>query len=60
MYGTLVSQLAMINLISLDFDNAEGLAWLSIKNLFLIVSTRQHMHMNAAYYRPEDLCTMAS
>ena len=50
MYGTLVSQLVMRNLISLAFDSAEGLAWSSIKNVFLIVSTRQHMHMNAAQH----------
>ena len=60
MYGTHISQLVMRNSISLAFDSAGGLAWLSIKNVFLSVSTRQHMHTNAAYYRPGDLCTMAS
>ena len=59
-YGTLVSQLVMRNLICLAFDSAEGLAWPSTKNVFLIVSTRQHMHMDAADYRPSDACTMAS
>ena len=52
MNGTLISQLVMRNLISLAFDSAEGLARSSKKNVFLIVSTRQHMHMNAAEYRP--------
>ena len=60
MYGTHISQLVMRNSISLAFDSAEGLAWSSIKNVFLSVSTRQHMNMNAAYYRPGDLCTMVS
>ena len=59
-HGMLISQLVIKNLISLAFDSAEGLARSSLKNVFLIVSTRQHMHMNASYYRPWDLCTMAS
>ena len=50
MYGRHIFQLVMRNSISLAFDSAEGPAWSSIKNVFLIVSTRQHMHMNAAYY----------
>ena len=59
-YGALISQLVMRNLISLVVYSAEGLARSSIENVLLIVSTRQHMHMNVAYYRPWDLCTMAS
>ena len=51
---THISQLVMRNSISLAFDSAEGLAWSSIKNELLIVPARQHMCLNAAYYRPGD------
>ena len=39
----------MRNSISRIVDSAEGLAWSLIKNVFWIVSTGQHMYMNAVY-----------
>ena len=58
-YDTHISQLVMRNSISLAFDSPEGLAWSCIKNELLIVPARQHICMNAAYYRPRDKWAMA-
>ena len=55
MYGTHISQLVMRNSLRLAFNSAEGLAWSSLKNVFMIVSTRQHMYMNAAYYTLREI-----